>query len=262
MTDPAFFTAHDKHELRIHESNPCHLRDSSEELTIHQFCHLYAQWLGQNWQRVDQEVGDYTKRIEKAWGFKQDERFWLCTITCVVMGARYALELGLADFDVAAIEKFMQQTLQRMREHLKDTHVDLTNTTNVMNIFTQFLKAMHRNTLWTNKMQLGRGRPKAGDYKIIKDASRLEGINVHIAKEDKLIRVSSTKLSDWLFERGISRHIFTREFEKKFGAKKVIGRLGCGTDKAQGTEHLLEIMAAGTALASYVDDVEDYDGQD
>ena len=60
----------------------------------------------------------------------------------------------------------------------------------------------------------------------------------------------------WLFERGVSRHIFTREFEKKFGAKKVIGRLGSGTAYAQGTEHLIEIMAAGTPLATFIDDGE------
>ncbi len=214
----------------------------------------YAKWLGQNYNRIDGEVGEYMKLLEKKATFKQDERFWLCTITCVVMGARYATELGFADFDIDEIEAFLLRVLNLMRLNIKDSHVDLTNTANLISLFTQFIKAMHRHTLWTNRVPKTRGRPKPGEFKIIKDASRLEGIQVHIGREDKLIRVSSVALSNWLEDKGVSRHLYMREFEKKFGAEKIKGRLGSGTDKVEGTENLIEIEAAGTPLSAFIDE--------
>lgn len=224
----------------------------------------YAKWLGQNFQRIDGEVGEFMKRIEKDWSFKQDERFWLCTITCVVMGARYANELGFAAFDVDAMEMFMKETLDKMRVHLLDTHVDLTNPTNVVNVLSQFLKAMNRHTIWTNKVPVGRGRPKAGVIKIIKIHQHIDGVQVHIGKEDKIVRISSTHLSFWLEKNtNVSRQILMSEFKKRFGAERVIGRLGAGTDYAEATEHLIEIHAAGTPLAAFINEADEgvADGQ-
>lgn len=224
----------------------------------------YAKWLGQNYSRIDAEVGELVKRLEKDWAFRQDERFWLCTIACVVMGARYANELGFTTFDVDAIEAFMRQTLDNMRVHLVDTHIDLTNPTNVINVLSQFLKAMNRHTIWTNKVPVGRGRPKAGAIKIVKMHQHLDGVQVHIGKEDKIVRISSTHLSYWLDKNtNVSRQILMGEFKKRFGAEKVIGRLGAGTDYAEATEHLIEIHAAGTPLAAFIDggDEEATDGQ-
>lgn len=219
----------------------------------------YAKWLGANYKRVDQEVGEYMKTLEKQWGFQQDERFWLCGITCIVMGARYASEIGICHFDIAGMEAFLKRTLGRMREHLRETHIDLTNPTNVMNLFTQFLKAMHRHTLWTNRIPKGAGRPKPGEFKIIRDATRVDGLHVHIGKEDKLIRVSSAALSEWCGSRGVSRHIFIRELKKSFGATDRVARLGSGTDRVENTEHLIEFLAAGTSLATFIDETTEDD---
>jgi len=216
----------------------------------------YAQWLGQNYNQIDADVGEYMKQLEKRANIRQDERFWLCTITCVVMGARYAKELGHADFDVDALEAFMLRTLDAMRRQIKDSHVDLTETPNLVNIFTQFLKAMSRHTLWTNRIPVGRGRPKAGDYKILKGATLIDGLHVHIGKEDKLIRVSSTRFSEWLDERRISRMIFTREFHKQFGSRETNARLGSGTSMAQSEEYVIEIKAAGSPLAALIDEAD------
>lgn len=222
----------------------------------------YAQWLGQNYSRIDVEIGEYMKLLEKKANVRQDERFWLCTITCLIMGARYATELGFADFDVDEMETFLLKTLDNMRRNIKDSHVDLTDDTNLVNIFTQFLKQMSRHTIWTNRLRIGRGRPKAGDFKILKGATLIDGINVHIGKEDKLIRFSSTRFSEWLDERKISRMVFMREFQKQFNSRETNARLGSGTNMVQSEEYVIEFMAAGTPLASLIDDeMDDADEQ-
>lgn len=216
----------------------------------------YAQWLGQNFDQIDVDVGEYMKQLEKRANIRQDERFWLCTITCIVMGARYAKELGFADFHVDELEEFMLRRLDAMRRQIKDSHVDLTETPNLVNIFTQFLKAMSRHTIWTNRIPIGRGRPKAGDFKILKGATLIDGLHVHIGKEDKLIRISSTRFSEWLDERKISRMIFMREFQRQFGSRETNARLGSGTNMVQSEEYVIEIKAAGSPLASLIDDAE------
>ena len=216
----------------------------------------YAKWLGANYQQIDADVGEYMKKLEKKANIRQDERFWLCTITCVVMGARYAKELGHADFHIEEIEAFMLRSLDAMRKQIKDSHVDLTESSNLVNIFTQFLKAMSRHTLWTNRIPIGRGRPKTHDYKILKGATLVDGLHVHIGKEDKLMRISSTRFSEWLDERKISRMIFMREFHKQVGGRETNARLGSGTNMVQSEEYVIEIKAGGTPLASLIDEAD------
>lgn len=213
----------------------------------------YAQWLGQNFARIDTEVGEYMRRIEKAWGFRQDERFWQCAITCTVMGARYANELGFTQFDVDAIEAFLKKTLDRMRETVKDSTVDLTNPDNVADVLTQFFKAMKRHTLVTNKIPQGAGRPKG--IQVVRIHPNHDGTHVHVGKEDMTIRISSRHLSVWLDKNtNVSRKLLLNEFEKRWGTRRVLGHLGSGTDYVEGKEWLIEILAAGTPLAQFIDE--------
>lgn len=215
----------------------------------------YAQWLGQNFARIDAEVGEYMRRIEKEWRFKQDERFWQCAITCTVMGARYANELGFAQFDVDAIEAFLKKTLDRMRENVKDSHVDLSNPDNVCDVLSQFFKAMTRNTLVTDRIPQGAGRPKG--IKVLKIHPNHDGVQVHIGKDDMIIRISSRHLSVWLDKNtNVSRKLLLNEFEKRWGTRRVLGHLGSGTDYVAPKEWMIEILAAGTPLAQFINESE------
>ena len=215
----------------------------------------YAEFLGANYPRIYQEVGDYLKELNEEVKAGRDERFWTGILACLLMGARYANELGFVNIDEARLKKFLLGVLEEMRGERTSQPVDMSNPMNVANVLAQYLNAMRaRHTLVTNRIHIVQGKPPPGAIKVVTDASRLDAIHVHIGKEDKLLRISSTHLSEWLAGVGYSRHQFTRSLEAQFGVKTVRGRLGSGTDYAGVTEYLLELNLAGSALLNFIDE--------
>lgn len=215
----------------------------------------YAKYLGSNAEQIDIEVGDFRKALGQEVNAQNDERFWLVTMASICMGARYANKLGFTNIDEVALKDFMLQVLANMRQHRSETHVDMKSAMNVSNVLTQYLNAMRaRHMLMTNRIHISKGKPASGSISVKNDATKLDAIYVHVGMDDKLLRISSTHLSDWLGEKGYSRHMFTKALEDKFGMQKVVGRIGSGTQFVGGTEYLVQIDLAGTPLANFIEE--------
>jgi len=213
----------------------------------------YAAFLGANCARVDADMAALQMEIGKEIDVQEGERLWHGMIGAVVQGATYANELGLAKFDVPALRAFMIATFMKLRAERSTQTVDMKVALNVSDKLAQFLNAMRqRHTIITNRVHISAGKPPKNTINVIGDASRLDGIYVHVGLEDKLLRISSTFLSEWLAEKRYSRHIFTKALADEFGCKKVHGRIASGTMFAGATEYLLEIQLAGHALADFI----------
>ncbi len=216
---------------------------------------IYAQFLGANFERIRKEVADYARELGREVKATQEERFWTAIMTAVCLGAKYANDLGLTDLDEVALKAFMIERLEGMRTERREQPVDMRKAINVSNMLAQFFNAMQgRHTIKTNRVHISSGKPAVGSIKIVSDTSRLDGVYVHIGMEDKLVRISSTYLSTWLKDKGMSRHIFTDALIKELGAKKINGRMASGTPHAGATEHLLQLDLAGHALVDFIDE--------
>lgn len=217
---------------------------------------VYSKFLGSNYTRIKQEMIEFQTAFNKENSIQEDERFWTTIIATVCMGAKYANELGYAQFDVDMLQGFMVTTLGNMRGVKDEAPVDMKNASSVSDIFSQFLSVHRaRHTLKTNRVHVSAGKPAPGSVKVLNDVSRLDGIHIQVGQDDKIMRIRSAQLSDWLHDKGYSRHIFVRALKSQFNVKEVRGRLGSGTDVADWTSYLLEIDLAGTQLASFVDEV-------
>lgn len=214
----------------------------------------YAKWLGANFKQIEADVVERRKRVELALKVKQEERFWAIAVAVLLQGAHYANTLGHTDINEPELEKFLYQVVENMRGTLNATPNDMSKGDNVENVLSQYLNAMaSRHTLWTNMVPLGKGRPPK-DIRVLRDASKLDGIYVHIGVDNKILRLSSTHFRQWMREAGYSQHVFMRSLEDKYGAKIVNGRIGGGTDKAVlTTEYLIEIQLAGTPMAKVLE---------
>ncbi len=216
----------------------------------------YAQYLGANFDAIDKEVGQFLSDLGKEVNTKTDERFWLALIACLCMGARYAAKLGFANIDEKNLKAFLIKTLNQMRIERAQSSVDMKDVMNVSNVLAQFLNwARARHTLYTNKIHSSRGKPSPGTIQIMRDASRLDAIYVHIGMDDKKMRISSSALDDWLAEKGFSRQLFSKALTSQFGMRSVRGRIGSGTGYAVATEYLLEIDLAGSQHANFIDEL-------
>jgi hypothetical protein len=218
----------------------------------------YARFLGANHQRVADEVAAYLKALGREVETTADERYWLALIAVICVGARYANDLGFATFDLDALKKFMLEVLSNMRNERANQPIDMNDALNVSNVLQQFLSEMRtRHTLWTNRIHIAPGKPPKDTIKICArtEIGRIDGVYVQIGFEDKLLRICSTRLSEWLTEKGYSRNLFRNALTKELGMKHIQGgRIGAGTEYAGAKEYLLEIDLAGTPHANFIDE--------
>jgi len=216
---------------------------------------VYAEFLGNNMGRVDQEVAEFMRVLDHEVDAKEGERFWTALVAVIVMGAQYANELKLTTIDIPQLKAFMIDKLNKMRTIRDEAPVDMRKTDNVSNVLAHFLNEQRgRSTLLTDHLWLKQGKPPAGAIKVIGDASRIDKLRVHIAKADKRMRVSSQALSEWLAEKDYSRHLFMQALKEQFGMTMMKGRLGSGTEFAGATQYLIEIDLAGTPAVNFIDE--------
>jgi hypothetical protein len=212
----------------------------------------YARFLGAHHAQCEQDVATFLRDVGREVNTISDERYWLALIAVICIGARYCNHLGFAQFDLDGIKAFLLGVLKDMRGQREAQPVDMEKEINVTTILGQFLKAMRgRSTLITNRIIVTPGRTPAGAVTVLHGTgATVQDIQVHYGADDKLLRFSSTRFSEWLKDKGLSRHLFTQALEKELGCRHVMGRLGGGTPhRSIMTEHLLEIQLAGTALA-------------
>ena len=215
----------------------------------------YAQFLGSNAERIEQEVADFHDNLQREFDNKSDERMWFATMTSVLMGAQYANECGLTDIDVDELKAFFVDVLGKMRKEIENTPTDMTNQQSVMNILAQFLNAMRtRHTLFTNRIHVGQGKPPVGSIQVKGDTSKLDGIYVQIGQDDGLMRINSTYFSRWLTDHEYGVHAVRKALLEDFGFKKINGRMAAGTSFAGvTTEYLIELDMNDPRLKGFVE---------
>lgn len=208
---------------------------------------MYAQFLGGHVDRVKAELKDLQDKLEKEFNQQDVDRLWIATIAAVLTGARFANELGLTDFNLALMRDFSKVSLDRMRKLVSESPSDMANKRSVVNILQQFLNAMRsRNTIHTNRIHGGQGKPTKGAIVVLNDTSKLDALFVQIGRDDGLLRISSTQLTKWLSEMNKPRSEFINALTKELGFKKGYGIIGSGTTLTTGIkEHFLEISMIG-----------------
>jgi hypothetical protein len=215
---------------------------------------LYAKFLGANIARVDTEVGEMARLVEDEVHGVEEERYWIAAVACLVQGAKFANELGVTDIDVDALKAHLVDTLTASRKERKDRTVDVTKDINVMDILARYMNFTRAtNTLFTDKMIVGVGKPKKNSVKILRDATKLGVLYVHIAEEDERMRLEAHAFGNWLAKENLSRHIIHRKLTEKFDMKRVNGKLGAGTDFSTSTMHLLELDLTNAELKKLMD---------
>ena len=215
---------------------------------------IYAKYLGRNWKRIEQEVARLQDELYNEAAIKQEERMWIATMAILLKGAEYANALGLTDINIADLKSFLVGTLNTMRLSVNDSISDLNKDMSISTILADFLNSTRaRNTLITNRIWVGQGRPPQGSIKVRNQQDRLGDLWVQIGRDDRMIRISSTAFTRWMGERNYSRQTFLKRMEDEFGLKKTNGKLGGGTDMACAMEHLLELDMNHPKLSSILE---------
>lgn len=80
---------------------------------------IYAQWLVNNLEDAKGLVRQIQARIDKEVQFTARERFWSAVCACNIAGGLIAKSLGLHDYDMKLVYKWLVKMLNDMREDVK-----------------------------------------------------------------------------------------------------------------------------------------------
>lgn len=215
----------------------------------------YATYLGGNHQTIEKDVVEFYKTIGQEMKTVAEERYWRVMVACLLKGAEYANKLGFTGIDMKGLKRFLFDVVEQLRGARRAAPTDMAEKFNISALLAQFLSEKRaRNTIRTNKIHRGRGKPPQGAVKVVSDATRLDAIHVHIGVDDKVLRMSSFVFSAWLQENGYSRVMMMKSLEKDFSTRQIRGRMAAGTDYAGVDEYLIEIDLAGTPHANFLDE--------
>lgn len=214
---------------------------------------IYAKFLGANFKRIEDEVGDLQSQLFAEVNASQDERLWIGTMTVVLKGAEYANQLGLTQINLDDLKAFLIDTLEGMRAELKKSPTDMNDEMSLSTILAQFINSTRQNTLITNRTWLARGKPPKGAIQVLNDATRIQRLGVHLSTEDRLLRISSSFFSEWMAENGHSRKIFLDRMEREYGVEVKAGRLAGGTELTSVLEHVIWIDMNHSKLKALIE---------
>lgn len=165
---------------------------------------IYAQFLGRNAERITREVGKVSKRLTELLKATEDERFWVGTMTCLIMGARYANMLKLTEIDETALLKFLKETFFKLRTQRIGSHTDVKEKETVLNYLSRYLNERQQQTIISKRVWIHAYKPPAGySAETLTMQNKLFGrIAVRAASEDKILRLSYQDFADWMDKQG------------------------------------------------------------
>jgi hypothetical protein len=220
----------------------------------------YAQFLGANHGQIAVEMSQLAAALEAEVAADQEERFWIATISCILLGARYAAQIGYPVFNYSNLKKFLVHALQNMRLHRNTQTVDLDKSINVSAVLNRFFNDVKKNGSWlvTNRIHVGQGKPPKNSVSLVQpaDGNKLNGIDVQVGIQNSLLRISSATLGAWCKKNEINKINLLEAMARSMTITSVKNaRMGAGTNWSGTNEHIIEIDITSSTDLDFIQDL-------
>lgn len=150
---------------------------------------IYAPWLVKNRDALPELVDKQKARFREAIGERMAERFWINIYTCVMVGGRIASKLGLHEYDMDALEKWMIDSLLKLRG---DVEAEITDANSLVGDFLM----EHSNAILALGTKIN---PRTGDN--IWMHSRSAKLMARFELEDNTMYISKKAFRDYCVNR-------------------------------------------------------------
>ena len=84
---------------------------------------IYAQYLVRNYEYVKTSANSIRRELEVKFKVTQAERFWTAVIAANLTGGMIAQQEGLIDWDLIAINKWVEQLFAELRENATEEEI-------------------------------------------------------------------------------------------------------------------------------------------
>jgi hypothetical protein len=149
-------------------------------------------------------------------------------------------QLGLIDFDILSMKKFLLDQLRRQRAAVKEMAVDPNDPKVQLSRVGDFINA-NRNWVVTETLPRHGGKHDCGLMGVYDHARTSQGFILRFAKLDKKIMISETRLKAWCVKEGIHYRDLYRTLEKNGHCQRPKSHrsLTAGTPLSAATESVL-----------------------
>jgi hypothetical protein len=214
----------------------------------------YASYLGSNHAAIAKDVEAFYKSIGNEANTTNEERYWRVMLCCLIKGAEYANKLNFTNIGVPSLKAFLLGVVDALRFEKSGSTVDLNKAINVSNALEQFLSEHRfRHTLYTDKIHRKLGKPGPGDIKVERNPDRLEKVRVHVALDDRVLRIDKTYLQEWLIKNKHPQGSIMKALTATFRAKDVQASMAAGTNFSGGKMYMVEIDLFQNPTLNFID---------
>jgi Domain of unknown function (DUF927) len=209
---------------------------------------IYAEYLGQNHDKIYNQLIDFQGTLEKKLSAQNAERCWIAAMSTTLLGAKLAVRLGLAPFDLKVMYDFMLREFERMRNDQRLSVGDYTNPEAVYNELGILLEEKRQNVVLTDQAWTQRGRPPKNWAKVLNDKPQWGEIGIQISGSPLTLRIRDAFLTKWCHERKRQKSALLEALGNFTGADRKTGRLASGTHLVGIDELIVVIPITGTPL--------------
>ncbi len=203
----------------------------------------YAKWLGEHKAEAEKRIKAMDATLSTKLNTKQGERFWVATIASLITGAQIATDLGLCQFNMPELKKYLVGKLLVMRGNKQDEYS--TPLERAVYLVGRFLREKNEQTIHSKRMPSRGGRATNA---ITKEAAR-HPIVARVGIEDHILRLTIEDFTNWYYNREGSGQSHVIQNLVTAGAKKIRGSVDAGTPGASGRYPCIDIPLKSPAFA-------------
>jgi hypothetical protein len=216
----------------------------------------YATLLGQGHKTINKALATSSAQFAQQLGAAPKvERFWVAAIATTLLGAHLANTLGVVNFPLDEMTKFMFSEFHRMKREMAEDPSDLSKENALMATIGAFINEKHpRNLVKLDRTWTAATRPPKGYANILNEQNNWGKLEVQISGDPLMLKISDLALSEWCLKTKYPKNTLASNMKTILGAKMTTGMLGSGSRLAGAKENIWVISAApGTAIADYLE---------
>ena len=199
----------------------------------------YIQWVINNKDEVRQIVDSVRIRLDKSAELGPEHRFWSNGNAAIIAGLMIAKRLGLVNYDVAAVYKWVVSELISRRNYVSDAGASVTETLN------NYLSENYNNLLKIESTEDLRGKNDNGLDQLVPVGASPRGTLVARYEPDtKLLFLRTKPFREWCIDQQINYQGVVDDLKSKLRAKRIKKRLTKGTDLNLPADWVLEMEFA------------------
>jgi hypothetical protein len=158
---------------------------------------VYGRWLAQNADYVKNLVSKVTSRYMTSMKATHQERFWVATVSCLLAGSMLAKKLGLADFDVNSLDKYLKEEFRAQRRHTSILTATQVGSKSAEAVLQEYILKVGDQTICTATAP----KPRCGPPDIVRMPSR-SPIVAQKCEEEGELRLEISAFRAWLRQNG------------------------------------------------------------